>query len=74
LDKLQLVGAMQVLLEARSQPAMHLLLVVMEQPMPVVVAAVIGVVEVVAPMAVAVAGLRTLMQVYLVSCILRDIR
>jgi hypothetical protein len=42
--------------------------------MLVVVAAVIGVVEAVLHMAVAVAGLRTLMQVYSVSYILRRIR
>jgi hypothetical protein len=64
LEKLQLVGAMRVQLEAHSQPAMHLPLVAMEQLMLAVVAAVIGAVEAVAHMAVAVAGLRTLMQVY----------
>jgi hypothetical protein len=73
LDKLQLVGAMQVLLEARSQPVMHLVLAVMEQPMLVVAVAVIGVVEVVAHMAVAAAGLHTLMQVYSAWCTRRRI-
>jgi hypothetical protein len=42
--------------------------------MLVVAVAVIGVVEVVAHMAVAAVGLHTLMQVYLVSCTLRGIR
>jgi hypothetical protein len=74
LDKLQLVGAMQVLLEARSQPVMHLVLAVMEQPMLVVAVAVIGVVEVVAHMAVAAVGLHTLMQVYSAWCTHRHIR
>jgi hypothetical protein len=74
LEKLQRVGVLRGLLEARSQLAMHLPLVVTEQLMRAVVAAVIGVVEAVAIMAVAVVGLRTLMQVFLVSCTLRGIR
>jgi ribosomal protein S10 len=45
----------------------------MEQPMLVVAVAVIGVVEAVAIMAVAVAGPRTLMQVYSVWCTRRRI-
>jgi hypothetical protein len=74
LEKRQLVGALRVLLAARSQPAMHLPLVVTEQLMLVVAVAVIGVVEAVPHMAVAVVGLRTLMQVYSAWCIRRRIR
>jgi hypothetical protein len=64
---------LRVLLAARSQPAMHLPLVAMEQLMLVVAVAVITAVEAEPIMAVAVVGLRTLMQVYLVLCTRRHI-
>jgi hypothetical protein len=72
-EKPQRVGALRVLLAARNQPAMHLLLVVAEQPMLAVAEAVIGVVEEVPHTAVAVVGLRTSMQVYLAWCTRRHI-
>jgi hypothetical protein len=53
---------------------MRLSLVATEQLMLAAAAAVIGVVEAVVTTAAAAADLRTLMQVFLVSCTLRGIR
>jgi hypothetical protein len=74
LEKLQLVGVIRGLLEARSHREMRSSLVATEQLMLVAVAVVIGVVAAVVATAAVVADLRTLMQVYLVSCTLRRIR
>jgi hypothetical protein len=74
LEKLEPVGVLQVLLEVRSHPVMHLALEAMEQPVAVAVAVDIGVEEVVAPTAVAVVGPHSLMQVYSAWCIRRRIR
>jgi hypothetical protein len=75
LEKLQRVGLeSRVVLVARSHREMRPSLVVMEQLMLAAAAVVIGVVEAVVTTAAAAADLRTLMQVYLVSCTLRRTR
>jgi hypothetical protein len=74
LEKLQLGGALRGLSVARSHREMRLSLVATEQLMLAAAAAVIGVVEAVVTTAAAAADLRTLMQVYLVSCTLRRTR
>jgi hypothetical protein len=74
LEKLQLGGALRGLSVARSHREMRSSLVATEQLMLAAAAVVIGVVAAVVATAVVVVGLRTLMQVFLVSCTLRGIR
>jgi hypothetical protein len=74
LEQLELVGALQVLLEALSHPEMHLALEAMEQPTLVVVVVDIGADEAVVPTAAAAVGPHSLMQVYSAWCIHRHIR